>query len=120
MVEQAPGAQRRSQAARGRPLKWHDRILLGVFALSVLFLLWQIDTTVRTKLPIYTSLKEHENMSETTTWRWLNPATGQKESKTWTTVFRDANHPSETVSEFRARHQAEVDTQWETYPPSFS
>lgn len=104
--------------AGGSPLKWADRILVGVFAACVLVLLWQIAKQTA-EIP---SLKEKIHMTDP----------GPMELKTsYLSGYNDAGHtqpayevvtttrnaPSETVSQWQERHFDAVIARMEIVPP---
>jgi hypothetical protein len=62
---------------------------------------------------IYTS--EEITMTRTTSWRYND--NGTIKVHTVTTTYREAGHTTETISEFRARHDGACDADQITYPP---
>lgn len=79
----------------------------------MLFLLWKIEHDLVGAEVIYTT--ELLNMTRTTSWRYND--NGTIKVHTVTTTYRDASHPTETIAEFRARHDAACDADQITYPP---
>ena len=121
-------SRRDAQRAGGQVLKWADRFALTLFAICVLYLLWQIveaqgkplmrTVTVNNVLSeIYHS--PYILMTKTDAWRYMDNTQVPPKVEIWTvpSVYRSAGFETETIAEFDARHAAKVEAERLLYPP---
>lgn len=109
---QAPEGKPQSGTSRGLPLKWIDRLLMGVFALCVLFMLWQVDTHVSERRVIF--MTDPGALELKAAWRIGVDGEGKPVIHTISVI---RNSPTETVSAWESRFVETIQADLITYPP---
>ena len=109
--------EREHDPSGGSPLRWPDRVLAGVFALAVLFLLWQVESTLTTISYTKATHMTDPGPLELPVGPWVTGYDAQdKPIYHYRVITRVA--PAETVSSWTARYEQAVHDDLIAFPPA--